>query len=472
MILETFNLTKSYGSKIGCEKICLSINGGQIFGFLGPNGAGKSTLVKMLVGLLTPTSGSAKILGFPLGSIEARKKIGFLPENFRYQSWLSGEELLFLHASLAKMTSAQKRERIPAVLKLVGLWGKEYQKVGSYSKGMQQRIGLACALLPDPELLFLDEPSSALDPLGRREVREIMLELRERGKTVFLNSHLLSEVEMICDRVEIINDGHILLGGTLEELLTKTTEVDIVVEGMTDALYSALSDLSQSIRPDRQHIELTLKNRSDIPRIAAEVVKHGGELYSLAARHTSLEDLYVTLIQGRGRTGVNYRTPYFKRSRSTPNSPCDAPANDSILSTLWHRRPLCLSKYVRQLNTTSYDYSPISFLRAILWEFSHFFFSHHVLGRSGLFRNRERHDASYRTPPDSTCRDFTRKIPWICCFAHDLCNSLLWHGDGHSSTNYGSSCSAEVWYSSALCLPTVGTSRGDPLRNNVSSHLS
>lgn len=299
MILETHNLTKLYGSKIGCEKICLSIDGGQIFGFLGPNGAGKSTLVKMLVGLLTPTSGSAKILGCPLGSVEARKKIGFLPENFRYQSWLSGEELLSFHGSLANMTSAQKRQRIPEVLKLVGLWGKETQKVGSYSKGMQQRIGLACALLPDPDLLFLDEPSSALDPLGRREVREIMLELRERGKTVFLNSHLLSEVEMICDRVEIINDGHILLGGTLEELLTKTTEVDMVVEGMTDALFRALSELSQAIRLEGQHIELTLKNRSDIPRLATEVVKHGGELYSLAARHTSLEDLYVTLIQGR-----------------------------------------------------------------------------------------------------------------------------------------------------------------------------
>lgn len=145
-------------------------------------------LVKMLVGLLKPTSGSAQILGQPLGIPETRRKIGFLPENFRYQPWLTGEELLAFHASLAGMSKAEKRERIPLVVRQVGLSGKETQRVGSYSKGMQQRIGLACALISDPDLIFLDEPSSALDPLGRREVRQIMLELRNRGKTVFLNS--------------------------------------------------------------------------------------------------------------------------------------------------------------------------------------------------------------------------------------------------------------------------------------------
>lgn len=300
MILETFNLTKKYGPKVGCSEICLSIDRGQIFGFLGPNGAGKSTLVKMLVGLLTPTSGSAQILGHPLGSIEARRKIGFLPENFRYQPWLTGEELLSFHGSLAGMTPAEKRVRIPGLLNQVGLSGKGSQKVGSYSKGMQQRIGLACALLADPEIIFLDEPSSALDPLGRREVRQIMLELRQRGKTVFLNSHLLSEVEMICDRVEIINDGHIVLGGTLDELLTKTTEVDMVVEGMTDPLFQELAELSQSIKRDGQHLAITLKNRSDIPLLADAVVKHKGQLFSLAPSHNSLEDLYVTLIEGKG----------------------------------------------------------------------------------------------------------------------------------------------------------------------------
>ncbi|MDR3542060.1 MAG: ABC transporter ATP-binding protein [Desulfosporosinus sp.] len=301
MILETINLTKKYGPKVGCAEICLSVDQGQIFGFLGPNGAGKSTLVKMLVGLLNPTAGSGKILGYPLGSLEVRRKLGFLPENFRYQPWLTGEELLSFHASLSKLPPVQKRARIPLVLNQVGLAGKGDQKIGSYSKGMQQRIGLACALLADPEILFLDEPSSALDPLGRREVRQIMLELRDRGKTVFLNSHLLSEVEMICDRVEIIQNGHIILGGTLEELLTKTTEVEMVVEGMTDALFRELSDLSQSIQLNGQHLELTLKKRSDIPRLADKVIEHSGHLYSLTSRHTSLEDLYVSLIQGRGK---------------------------------------------------------------------------------------------------------------------------------------------------------------------------
>lgn len=220
MIVETSNLTKMYGKKIGCSEICLSVGEGQIFGFLGPNGAGKSTLVKILVGLLFPTSGTAKILGRPLGDLEARRKTGFLPENFRYQDWLTGEELLSFHASLYGLSAQDKKSRIPAVLEQVGLSGKERQRVGTYSKGMQQRIGLACALLPDPELVFLDEPTSALDPLGRREVRQIILDLRRRGKTVFLNSHLLSEVEMICDQVAIIHKGRIISTGVLEEMLS------------------------------------------------------------------------------------------------------------------------------------------------------------------------------------------------------------------------------------------------------------
>jgi len=258
MIIEIDNLTKMYGKKTGCSEICLSVDGGQIFGFLGPNGAGKSTLVKMLVGLLLPTSGTARLLGWPLGDLAARRKTGFLPENFRYQDWLTGEELLSFHASLYGMSGAKKKRRVPAVLEQVGLAGKEKQKVGSYSKGMQQRVGLACALLPDPELIFLDEPTSALDPLGRREVREIMLELRDRGKTIFLNSHLLSEIEMICDRVAIINKGRIVAEGALEDLLAKTVEVEMRVEGLTPSALAELSARSRSVAVDGRLLRLSL----------------------------------------------------------------------------------------------------------------------------------------------------------------------------------------------------------------------
>lgn len=298
MILETNNLTKMYGSKTGCSDICLAIDKGQIFGFLGPNGAGKSTLVKMLVGLLFPTSGTATVLGRPLGDLVARRKTGFLPENFRYQEWLTGEELLAFHASLYRLTAEEKRERIPAVLAQVGLDGKGKQKVGSYSKGMQQRIGLACALLPDPDLVFLDEPTSALDPLGRREVREIMLELRSRGKTVFLNSHLLSEVEMVCDQVAIINQGRIMAAGSMEELLVDTVEVEMQVEGITQPLLNELNNLGRSCSVNDGLVRLTLGAREEIPSLAAAVVRSGAHLFSLQTKHNSLEDLFVNLIQG------------------------------------------------------------------------------------------------------------------------------------------------------------------------------
>lgn len=300
MMLETDHLTKMYGNKVGCSEICLSVGGGQIFGFLGPNGAGKSTLVKMLVGLLFPTSGKARILGRPLGDLEARQKIGFLPENFRYQEWLTGEELLSFHASLYGMSRAEKKRRIPSVLEQVGLAGKGKQKVGSYSKGMQQRVGLACALLPDPDLIFLDEPTSALDPLGRREVREIMLDLRNRGKTVFLNSHLLSEMEMICDQVAIINRGRIVAGGTLEDLLARTVEVRMQVEGLTPQGMAELSALGRSVAVEGRTVTVSIGAREEIPALAEAVVANGGRLFSLESSHHSLEDLFVDLIQGGG----------------------------------------------------------------------------------------------------------------------------------------------------------------------------
>ncbi|TEB11482.1 ABC transporter ATP-binding protein [Pelotomaculum propionicicum] len=297
MIIETDNLTKMYGKKAGCREINLSVGEGQIFGFLGPNGAGKSTLVKMLVGLLFPTSGTARILGKPLGDLEIRRKVGFLPENFRYQDWLTGEELLTFHASLYKMSRAEKARRVPEVLEQVGLADKGRQKVGSYSKGMQQRVGLACALLPDPELVFLDEPTSALDPLGRREVRQIMVELRDRGKTVFLNSHLLSEIEMICDRVAIINKGRIITEGALAELLAGAVEVEMQVEGLSAQLLDELSALYGSYQVEGGLVRLSLKNNEDIPALAEAVVRNGGKLFSLNARQNSLEDLFIDLVK-------------------------------------------------------------------------------------------------------------------------------------------------------------------------------
>lgn len=297
MIIETINLTKTYGNKAGCVDICLTVGRGQIFGFLGPNGAGKSTLVKTLVGLLHPASGTAQVLGRPLGDPEARRKIGFLPENFRFQEWLTGDELLSFHASLYRMDKREKKRRIPEVLEQVGLGGKGRQKIGSYSKGMQQRVGLACALLPDPDLVFLDEPTSALDPLGRREVREIMADLRGRGKTVFLNSHLLSEIEMICDRVAVINKGRIVAQGNLEEMLARSVGVELQVEGQTPRMLAELAEIGHDLDVNGRLIRLSLKEGEDPASLARIVVNNGGRLYSLRPGQASLEALFIDLIR-------------------------------------------------------------------------------------------------------------------------------------------------------------------------------
>lgn len=297
--IVTENLTKFYGRRAGCADINIVVAEGEIFGFLGPNGAGKSTLVKTLVGLLRPSSGRAWLLGRPLGDVAVRRRIGYLPENFRYHDWLTGAELLSLHGALCGLPARETRRRIPEVLDLVGLTGREGQKIRNYSKGMQQRLGVACALIGDPDLLFLDEPTSALDPLGRRDMRELMLKLRARGKTIFLNSHLLSEVEMICDTVAIINKGEIVAQGALSELLAPGVEIEMEVEGLTPALETALAAGGRTVRKSGKTLRVTVQNRREIPQLARLVVEHGAALYRLESVQRSLENLFVDVIEGR-----------------------------------------------------------------------------------------------------------------------------------------------------------------------------
>lgn len=297
LAIETNDLTKMYGEKTGCRDICLSVPEGQIFGFLGPNGAGKSTLVKMLVGLLGPTSGAAHLLGKPLGSIEARKKIGYLPENFSYHLWMTGRQLLEFHASLYKMDRESRSRRIPLVMDLLGISGAARQRVGTYSKGMRQRLGFAVSLLPDPDLLFLDEPTSALDPLGRREVRELLLGLKGRGKTIFLNSHLLSEVEMICDHVAFIKEGRIISQGSPDEMQAGRMVVELQVDSASEALVKDLERVSKVVSTVGNTIRVTVGSREDIPDLADIVVRGGARLYRLAHDKVSLEELFVSLLR-------------------------------------------------------------------------------------------------------------------------------------------------------------------------------
>ncbi|MDA8234642.1 MAG: ABC transporter ATP-binding protein [Clostridia bacterium] len=300
MVIETKYLTKLYGNKLGCQDICLSVSEGQVFGFLGPNGAGKSTLVKILMGLITPTSGEARLLGRPLGDLEVRKRIGFLPENFRYQDWLTGYELLSFHADLYRLPPNRKEARIKDVLEMVGLTGREGHRIRTYSRGMQQRIGLASALLPDPDLLFLDEPTSALDPLGRKEVREIILHQKSRGKTVFLNSHFLSEVELVCDRVAIIKKSQVVAQGSLEELRSGNITLDMRVGGITEGLLQALDQMGCPHKREGEKLWVEVAREEDIPLVAQRVVQHGGLIYQLTPTGNSLENLFVNLVEEGG----------------------------------------------------------------------------------------------------------------------------------------------------------------------------
>lgn len=297
MVIETINLSKIYENNKGCKDINIAVPKGEIYGFLGPNGAGKSTFIKTIVGLLFPTSGTAQILGRPIGDIEAKKKIGYLPELFKYQEWMTGQDLLSFHSALYKLDKKAAAKKIEEVLEIVNLKGTEKSKIGTYSKGMQQRIGIASALLCDPELLFLDEPTSALDPIGRKEVRDIMVELKNRGKTVFLNSHLLSEVEMVCDSAAIISKGTIIKQGKMTELLAGNTILDIQVEDINNEILNKLEKIDENITFDGKNLKMQVKENFEIHEVASLIISGGGKLYGLTPHRNSLEELFIKLVE-------------------------------------------------------------------------------------------------------------------------------------------------------------------------------
>ncbi|MEW6573978.1 MAG: ABC transporter ATP-binding protein [Bacillota bacterium] len=303
-VLETKNLTKVYPTGGGCFDITLAVEQGEVFGLLGPNGAGKSTFVKMLVGLLRPTGGEGRLLGLPLRLPAARRQVGYLPENFRYHDWMSARELLEFHGALHGLDHREIRTRIPEVLSMVNLRGVEGRLVRTFSKGMQQRLGLAVALLTGPRLLFLDEPTSALDPIGRKEIRETILQLRGRGVAVFLNSHLLTEVERVCGRVAVINKGRIRAQGSLEALLGAGLEVEMHVGGVTAALMERLAKQGTVTRSERdeqrdiQKIWVRVASKEQIPVLAESVVNSGNKLYLFSPKRSTLEELFVELVAG------------------------------------------------------------------------------------------------------------------------------------------------------------------------------
>jgi ABC-2 type transport system ATP-binding protein len=294
--IETIHLRKIFGKNVAVSDLTLNVAQGEVFGFLGPNGAGKTTSVKMLLGLISPTSGEMRLLGVPANDHRVRQRIGFLPEHFRFHDWLTAAEFLQLHASLYHMPEAAAHRRIPELLELVGLTQHAAQKLRGFSKGMLQRIGLAQALLNEPDLIILDEPTSGLDPVGRRLVRDIIRGLKERGSTVFLNSHLLSEVEITCDRVAFIKHGQVLQISSLQSLVEGELSVQVRAHPLTPQVVAGLSRWSQSVRADGDHLNLTLPGEVDLPAINRYLVEQGVDVFSLQPQKVSLEDLFIQVV--------------------------------------------------------------------------------------------------------------------------------------------------------------------------------
>ncbi len=294
--IETDSLRKEFDENVAVRGLTLQVGSGEVFGFLGPNGAGKTTSIKMLLGLVAPTAGSATLLGAPLGDRATRARIGFLPEHFRFHDWLSASEFLNLHGQLYGMAAARLRHRIDELLDLVGLTPFRDKQLRAFSKGMLQRIGLAQALLNAPALVFLDEPTSGLDPVGRRLVRDIIADLRARGTTIFLNSHLLSEVEITCDRVAFIKHGEVLRVSELKTLVSGATSVTIRANGFTPETLAGLGKWGKDIRADSNQVTLTVADETALPAIVRYLVAQNVEVYALMPQRLSLEDLFIQVV--------------------------------------------------------------------------------------------------------------------------------------------------------------------------------
>ncbi len=306
--IRTTGLVKRYRTTTALAGLTMDVPRGEAFGFLGPNGAGKTTAVKLLVGLTHPTSGEGWVLGAPLGDRETRRRIGYLPELFRYQDWLSAREVLALHCALIGMPRAHRRAEIDRVLEVVGLAERAKDRVGTFSKGMQQRLGLGVALLGSPELVLLDEPTSALDPVGRHDVREIIRDLKRRGTTVFLNSHLLTEVEHVCDRVAIINYGRVIALGTLGELIGGTRIVRLRLAGLPPEGERDLRRFGALSRDEGWYVVSGI-GEDAVPEIVALLVRLGARIYAVEPQHQTLEERFLQLLKGEADAGLHPGTP-------------------------------------------------------------------------------------------------------------------------------------------------------------------
>lgn len=298
--VQVENLTKIFKAKVSgkngitaLDNVTLAIEKGTIFGLLGPNGAGKTTLIKILLGLVFPTSGSAKILDTDISDFNIRKKIGYLPENHKFPNYLTGEDVIVYYSKLSGFEIDKKSPKITEVLNLVKMEKWRKTKIKKYSKGMMQRLGLAQAIIHDPEIIFLDEPTDGVDPIGRKEIRDLLISLKNRGKTIFINSHLLSEVELVTDKVAILNEGKLIKFGTVDELTVNKQLYEIKTDlPISTELFRSLIE-NYKITQKENMISLEISDNSDLNKFLDELRKSSINIIGVNQKKSSLEDTFI-----------------------------------------------------------------------------------------------------------------------------------------------------------------------------------
>jgi ABC-2 type transport system ATP-binding protein len=309
-VIQTDNLVKHYGRIEALRGVSLSVERGEIFGLLGQNGAGKTTLIKILLGITKLTDGSGLLLGEPMGTAAVRRRIGYLPEDHRFPDYHSGASLLDFYGALLEMPRAERRKRIPEVLEVVGLTGRMHYKIRTYSKGMKQRLGIAQALLHEPEVVFLDEPTDGVDPVGRRHIREMLLKLKGEGKTIFINSHLLGEVELISDRVVILHGGEVLREGVTSEL---TRQRGLFLIGLASGQAFPQEDVAKSgyqVSRRGELWEIALTDGQSIDPVVDLLRARGLSLRHLEEKRQTLEDIFMeTVVAAEPALDVPRRRP-------------------------------------------------------------------------------------------------------------------------------------------------------------------
>lgn len=296
-LTKIFNPNSKSSRVVALNNFSLSVDEATIFGLLGPNGAGKTTLIKILLGIVYPTSGTAEILNKTIDDYLVRKHIGYLPENHKFPLYLTGEDVLKYYAQLSGCSKEGLQNRIDSLLKLVKMYKWKKTKVKSYSKGMMQRLGLAHSLIADPKIIFLDEPTDGVDPLGRKEIRDILLELKSEGKTIFLNSHLLSEVELVCDRVAILHKGSLVREGTVSDITTQKEIYEIKINQKLDSemVRRSTEGFSYS-QKDEYTLHLKVESPEQRDKLLDKFRQNGISIEAMVPLKTSLEDMFINLI--------------------------------------------------------------------------------------------------------------------------------------------------------------------------------